>query len=303
MVKILKLYDFTKCELPDKLFEIKIKQKDIDDLIEKAAEHFLTIKEREGAVQKGDIAAVKIECADPVISSECERFSVGKGYFYAEIDSAVVGKKKGDVFSVNIGGTDAKVSLLWVRYRSVPEFTDDMAAKMGIEDVSTVGEYTDYVTDELVNAEKEKKQEALWLLVSKKIIEESLFEVDESEIEEQYEKDVAYLENELEGDFEEYMQVKYHGKTLDESKKNFRGEIEKTLKLCAVAEPMAKEDGVEWTRDDYEATIDEMVSEDYSKEELMESMSYEDYVKQQKETYLKAKIFEYFDERFNVEII
>ena len=303
MVKVLKLYDYTQCPLPEKLFEIKIPQKKIDEKLEKAAEHFLTIEEQNGAIEKDDIVAVKIVSADPFLASECERFSVGKGFFSADIEAAVVGKKKGDVFTVTADGSQAEITVLWVRRRVVPKLTDAMAAQMGIEDVSTVREYTDYVTQELVDEDKEKKQNAIWNMVSKKMLEESEFEVDEAEVEAQYKKDIAYLQKELEGDFEEYMQVKYHGKTLDESKRNFKKDIVKTLELCAIAAPMAEEDGMEWTQEEYEAVIDDMVSEEYSKEELQQSMSYEDYVKQQTETYLQGKVLECFEDRFSVTVV
>ena len=303
MVKVLKLYDFTQCVLPDVLFDIKIPQKSIDEKLTKAAEHFLAIEEQEGAIEKGDIVGIKIASEDSFLASECERLSVGKGFFSKEIEAALIGKRKGDTFATEADGAQASITVLWVKRRVVPKFTDAMAAAMNVEDVTNVQEYTDYVTQELVDEDKEKKQNAIWNMVSKKLLEESSFDVDEQEVDAQYKKDLAYLQKELEDDFEEFMQVKYHGKTLEESKKNYKQEIVKTLELCAIAAPMAEEDGTQWTREDYEAVIDDMVSEEYSKEELQQSMSYEDYVKQQMEEYLKAKVLEYYDSRFTVTIV
>ena len=303
MVKVLKLYDFTQCVLPDVLFDIKIPQKSIDEKLTKAAEHFLAIEEQEGAIEKGDIVGIKIASEDSFLASECERLSVGKGFFSKEIEAALIGKKKGDTFATEADGAQASITVLWVKRRVVPKFTDAMAAAMNVEDVTNVQEYTDYVPQELVDEDKEKKQNAIWNMVSKKLLEESSFDVDEQEVDAQYKKDLAYLQKELEDDFEEFMQVKYHGKTLEESKKNYKQEIVKTLELCAIAAPMAEEDGTQWTREDYEAVIDDMVSEEYSKEELQQSMSYEDYVKQQMEEYLKAKVLEYYDSRFTVTIV
>ena len=303
MVKVLKLYDFTQCVLPDVLFDIRIPQKSIDEKLTKAAEHFLAIEEQEGAIEKGDIVGIKIASEDSFLASECERLSVGKGFFSKEIEAALIGKKKGDTFATEADGAQASITVLWVKRRVVPKFTDAMAAAMNVEDVTNVQEYTDYVTQELVDEDKEKKQNAIWNMVSKKLLEESSFDVDEQEVDAQYKKDLAYLQKELEDDFEEFMQVKYHGKTLEESAKNYKQEIVKTLELCAIAAPMAEEDGTQWTREDYEDVIDDMVSEEYSKEELQQSMSYEDYVKQQMEEYLKAKVLEYYDSRFTVTIV
>ena len=302
MTKAIKVYDYRQCELPDILFEIKINQKDIDEKVFKAAEHFLTLEEQTGEIKKGDIAAIKIESEDKFISSECERLSVGKGYHAQEIEDALPGKKKGDVFNVTVEGTPAKITVLWDVRRIVPELDDSMAAKLGIEDVTTKDEYISYVTSELEAEEKEKKNNAIWLIVSRKVLENSEFEMDEAEVENQYKNDIAYLKSELEDDYEEFMQVKYHGKTIAESEENYKKEIIKTMKLCAIAEPMAAEDGIEWTEEEYETVIAEMVSEEYSEEEIKQSMSFEDYVKQQKEDYLREKILEYFDERFKTTI-
>ncbi len=303
MVKILELFDFTQCVLPEQLFDIKIPQKEIDKKIETAAEHFLTIEEQNDAVRKGDIVAVKIESSDSFLQSDCARFSAGKGFFSEEIEQAVIGKKKNDTLSLEVNGSPAQVTILWVKRRIVPELTDAMAAEMGIEDVNSVQEYTEYATSELVEEDKEKKQNAIWLLVSKKLTEDSKFEIDEEEIETQYKRTITYLRQELADDFEEFMQVKYHGETLEESKQLLKAEIEKTLKLCAIAKPMADENGIEWTEEEYEAVIDEMVNEEYSREELKQSMSYEDYVMQQMEAFLQAAVLEYFDDRFTVTIV
>ena len=303
MAKLIKVYDFKQCELPEPLFKITIKQKDIDHMVFKAAEHFLTIEDRTDEIQEGDIVAVKIKSDDAFVASECERMTVGKGYFSPEIEEALMGKKKGDSFGMTVDGAHAEIDVLWVKRRVVPELNDEMAAKLEIEDVTSRDEYIAYATSELENVEKEKKQNAIWLMVSKELLAKSEFDIDDAEIEEQYKKDLAYMERELDSDFEEYMQVKYHGKTLDECKQNFKKEIEKTLKICAIAQPMAEEDGIEWTKEEYEAVIADMVSEDYTEEELKASMSCEDYVKQQQEAFLQGKILEYFDERFETTII
>ncbi len=303
MIKVLSVYDYTKCELPKALFEIKVSQKDIDAMIKKAAEHFLTIEDQDGQIIKGDIVAVKIDSSDVLLNSEIERFVVGKGFFSKEIEQALIGKKKGDKFSLMVDGSSADITVLWVRRRIVPELNDEMAASLGIEEVTNREEYEQYATSELENEDKEKKQNAIWLIISKKLASESKFEIDEKEIDARYKKDLAYLTKELGDDFEEFMEVKYHGKTLEESKKKFKEQIINDEKLVAIATPLAEEDGVEFTEEEYNEMIDEMVNGEYTKEELQESMSYEDYVSQQLQGYLQAKVLEYFDDRFVTTIV
>ncbi len=303
MARLVKMYDFKQYDLPDALFQIKVYQKDVDQMLFKAEEHFLTIEEQMGEIQKGDIVAVCIKSEDKLLTSDCERFSVGKGFFSEEIEQALIGKKKGDIFTTEVDGKKAEITVLWSRRRIVPQLTDEMAAKLGIEDVSNKEEYITYVISELENESKEKKQKAIWNLVSKRLAENSEFEMEAAEVENQFAKDMAYLEEEFGEDFEEFMKAKYHRKTLEDCKQAYKKEIEKTIKLCAIAAPMAIEDGVEWSRDDYEAVIADMVNDEYTEEELKESMSYEDYVKQQMEEYLRSKVLEYFDERFTMTLV
>ena len=185
MIKVLSVYDYTKCELPEALFSIKVSRKDIDAMIKKAAEHFLTIEDQDGQIIKGDIVAVKIDSSDVLLNSEIERFVVGKGFFSKEIEQALIGKKKGDKFSLMVDGSLADITVLWVRRRVVPELNDEMATSLGIEDVTNREEYEQYATSELENEDKEKKQNAIWLIISKKLADESKFEIDEKEIDAQ----------------------------------------------------------------------------------------------------------------------
>lgn len=170
MAKIVKLFDFTLCDLPDVLFQIKVHQKDIDQMLVKASEHFLTIEEQTGEIQKGDIAAICIKCEDKFLCSDCERLSVGRGFFSEEIEQALIGKKKGDTFTTEVEGTSVEITVLWNKRRIIPELTDEMAARLGIENVTNREEYIAYAIAELGNRDKEKKQKAIWLMVSKKLL-------------------------------------------------------------------------------------------------------------------------------------
>ncbi len=303
MAKVLNLFDFTKAELPDVLFQLKVHQKDLDQKIYKAAEHFLTIEDQSDEIQKGDIVAVKVDSKDPMLCSDCDRFNLGKGFYSEEIEAALLGKKTGDTISAKMADSPVEVTVLWHKRRIVPELTDDMAARLGLEDVSTRAEYDAYAFAELEEEDKEKKQNAIWLMVSKQLVENSTFELEPSEIENQFIKDMSYLQAELGEDFAEFMKAKFHGKTMEECQQKYREEIDKTLKLCAIAEPMAEEEDVHFTEDDYNAMIESMMSDEYTEEELKQSMSYGDYVKMQLEEYLKASILAYFDDRFTTTLV
>ena len=127
MAKLIQQYDFRQCELPAVLFDIKVHQKDIDNMVHKAAEHFLTIENENNGIIRGDIVAVSLKSDDPMYNSDCERFTVGKGFFCLPIEDALIGKRPGECCSVCADGSTVEVCVLWDKRRIVPELTDDMA--------------------------------------------------------------------------------------------------------------------------------------------------------------------------------
>lgn len=305
MAKVIQLFDYREAELPDRLFAIKIKKADIQKKIDDAAQRFLAIEPQTDSIQENDIVSVSLESDLPWLSSECERFRVGRKFFYPEIEGDITNHKLGDEWDCTIEGDTVKVKVLSVKRRVVPKMNDEFVKELQIEDVTTLEEYTNYVKELLVEEDKEKKQGALCTLVNRQLIEKSTFEMEDDEVDN--------LFNEMMNDFEEGTSSEeeldtllthlYGGKTPEERNAKMMKEVEKQIKITAIANAQCEKDDVTWTIDDYNAFVDASANARMTKEELLEDYPYEDYLTQQKVEYLQEKETEYFDDRFKVEVI
>ena len=305
MAKVIELFDYRNAELPERLFAIKIRQQEIDKKLFEAAERFLTIEAQTGEIVKNDIVAVSMESKNSLLTSECERFRVGRKFFYPEIETQIPGHKAGDTFVCQIDGEDVSVHVISVKRRIVPVLTDALVAKIGLDDIQTVAEYTNYVTEELVEEDKEKKQGAVCTLVNRQLIEKSVFELEENEVEDTYQQQLQELEAEIDDpeEFEKLMFHVYHAKTMDAAKANMKKEVEKQIKITAVAEKIALENGKNWSEQDYDEFVKASVNERVTEEEFRADFSLEEFIQQQKLEYLQEQELDFFDDRFHSEVI
>ena len=305
MAKVIHLFDYRKAELPEHLFKIKIRHQAIEARMKEAAERFLTIEAQSGEIIENDIVAVSIKSDCPWVNSESEYFRVGQGYSYPEIEAQIKGKKVGDEFQCEIDGQPASVKVLSVKRRIVPELTDAHVVCLDIEGVSTVAEYEKYIQNILAEEDKEKKLKAVCILVNRQLIQNSEFEMAADEVENSYQNQLRGFEEEVEdaNEFEQVMLHLYHAKTLDAAKENMRKNVEKEIKIQAIAECIAGQNGQSWSEKEYEAFIEASVDERTSEEEMRENVSLEDFIRMQEVEYMQTLECEFVDNRFTVEVL
>lgn len=305
MAKVETLFDYKKAELPDRLFEIKIRQSKIDEGLFDAASRFLTIQEQKGEIIKNDIVTVSIDCAKPWIANECERLRVGSRYSYPELEKELIGKKEGDVFTCPIDGEDATVKVLSVKRRIVPELTDQYVEQMELEDIHTVADYAEYVKEQLVAENREKKEGAICTLINRQLTENTTFKTDPAEVEEFYQEELATFMEEVssEEELETVLFRLYHVKGVEAGKAEMRHQCERQLKLIAIADEVARLDGQSWGEKDYDEFIAMSASERMPEEELREAVPFADFLNQQKIDYLQQMEVAAFEDRFTVEVI
>ncbi len=305
MAKVIELFDYRKADLPDLLFEIKIRQESIEKGLHQAAERFLTIEPQTDDIIRNDIVAVSLESDNPRLTSECERFRTGRGFFYPQIEDQITSHKAGDTFTCTIGSDTVTVHILSVKRRIVPALTDELVPAMGIEGVSTLADYTEYAKAQLVEEDKEKKQSALCTLVNRQVVRNSVFDLTDDEIDlEQAEMMLEFEEGtETPEELESLMLHLYHAKDLDEAKVNMRKSVEDQLKLSAAADKIAEDHSMSWSEEDYREFIKASANERMPEDELLEAIPMDNFIIQQKMEFYQNLILEYFDDRFTVEVI
>ena len=305
MAKVKVLFDFKQAQLPDRLFQIQVKRSAIEKKLYETAERFLTIESQEGEIIKNDIVAVCLKSEKPYLASECERLRVGRGFFYPEVEEALMDKKAGESFSCEIDGEKVEVEILSVKRRVVPALCDAYIKELGLDEISTLAEYTEYVTAELAEEDKEKKEAAICKLVNRQLVEKSEFILEDGEVENSYQEMLQSFEEETESqeEFENIMFHLYHVKDLEAAKKKMKEQVEEQIKLTALAEAFAEENQLSWSEEDYEAFIQASISDKMSEEELREAVPMEDFLLQQKVDYLQTMEVACFEDRFTREVV
>ncbi len=305
MAKATKVFDYRKAELPPQLFQIKIKQRKIDDGLQEAADRFLTIEAQDGPIVQNDIISARIDSDKPWLASECTYFRVGRRLFDKALEQELIGHKLGETVSCQLDGNNVDVTILSIKRRVSPKLTDELVQKLDMEDMNTVDDYTEFVKAQLIEEDKEKKQAALCTLVNRQLVANSEFEFDPNEVENLYEEMFNDFQEgtETEEEFENLLLHLYHTKTMDDAKVEMKKQVENQIQIFAIADALVKENGVSWSEADYKEFIQMSANDRMSAEELMEQMSLEDFLNQQKVEYLQNLETEYYDDRFTVEVV
>ena len=279
----------------------RVTKKDVDAEIEKIREknaRIVTVEDRE--LKEGDISVIDFEgFVDGVAfeggKGENFELTIGSGQFIPGFEDQMVGMKKDETRDVNVkfpeqyhsaelAGKDAtfKVVLHEIKEKVLPEVDDEFA-----KDVSEFDTLEDYKKDlnKKVKAEKEARAKAeMEQEAIEKFIEKVEVTIPEGMIDSEVDKMVEEMNANLsyQGlNIDQYLQ--YIGISLEDYKKEMRGQAEKRIKLSLGLEVIAKEEKVEVTDDEIDARIKELAAQYGNKDDdsLLKNENARNYMKQQ----------------------
>lgn len=95
-------------------------------------------------VEKGDIVSLALVSENPKYNKKRVFVNVGKNLFSKELEEKLISHKADDSFIAAIGNTNVNITILSAQRTVVPEISDEMIQKEGIEGVSTVEQYREY---------------------------------------------------------------------------------------------------------------------------------------------------------------
>lgn len=167
--------DFCEIDVPEALFELKISKSILKNGARDAAERFLTIIPVDGPMQPGDIVAVKYPDDSAEGGAAEAHFSAGRGFFQADAERALLGAMVGETRRISLWGSVMPVTVTSIKRRSVPEFTDEIVKRLGIEGVSTVAEYEKHLIDRRAERLRRDREETITEYVAKHVVERSEF--------------------------------------------------------------------------------------------------------------------------------
>ena len=95
---------------------------------------------------RGDLATCRLESDCPRFQKDSVKFAVGSGMFNPRLEALAEGMVLGETRELDLPEGHVALTLLEVTNKVVPELTDDLVEKLGLEGVHTVEEYTAYLT-------------------------------------------------------------------------------------------------------------------------------------------------------------
>lgn len=174
-VKVINELDFRKVEVPEALFELKVPKTILKDGARDAAEHFLTIAPTAGPLESGDI--VWAEYPDDTAEGGVREvyFSAGRGFFDADAERVLLGALVGETREISVGGRVRSVTVVSIKRRHIPEYTDELIKRLNIEGVSTVEAYEKHLIDRRAERLRQKREQNVAEYVMRQVVKGSEF--------------------------------------------------------------------------------------------------------------------------------
>ncbi len=103
--------------------------------------------EKGTTVSAGDLVVCRLEGECPRFQKERVKFTVGSGMFHRELEALSIGMTVGETRETDLPEGRVALTVTEVTNKIVPEISDELVEKMGLEGIHTVAEYTAYLTD------------------------------------------------------------------------------------------------------------------------------------------------------------
>ena len=302
--KLKKLYDFRQIEVPAKLLEIPLQEKQIRQELAGVCERFIGIEEVADEVKAGDIITI-ILAAEQKDEEEILYVNVGKNFHGKDWEEKLLGLQPGAEVFLQRGGKTRKGKISQIKRRIYPPLSDLLIQRMGIENVHTVKDYQEFLENKLIEEKKQEKQEILTDYVEKETIKRTEFEDITKETEEFYTRGRKNFEK-----IAQQRHISYQDliktvtpkqlKTLEEQEKYIRSQQVYALKANLIGEYFAKNTKLILNQSTYEILKKEYLKQGIDPQTIEESFSYEEYISQSLRDCFRDQINLFFEDKFKV---
>lgn len=170
---IKKLYDFRRVPVPEKLLELKVSQKAVDQELAGTADRFLTIEPVEDEITEGDIVAVELTDDAEESGTKIVQVNMGLGFCNEELEAGLFGLRRGAEAKISVAGRPVPVRVISVKRRMVPPLTDALIQRLNLEGISTAEDYRRYLVRQNADRVRQGKEGALCDFVLKGVLAQS----------------------------------------------------------------------------------------------------------------------------------
>lgn len=304
-----KLYDFKSVTIPEALLKATVTHEEIMDELRQTAERFTTIAPVSDGISNGDIVVLEIPDEQSPDGVQQVYVNMGKGFFDSE--EALLGLCAGTQAEIIYEGKKVCAVILGVKRKKIPELTDGYICQLGIDGVSTVAAYENLVFDNKAAQQRQRRMKGIFEIVSKAVLAHTEFFPigDDNEwYQTLYNGTMIQLEamaQQTGKSVDDIMpeSLRMPGKTADDCRRALNKMCEEQVKLAALGRHYAKQDGIEYTREESIARMQAYMSQLGQTEisEAEENMIAVDII-QRYADYFQKVISDYYKDKIQVVI-
>ncbi|MGY4797207.1 hypothetical protein ACVNNN_19815 [Lysinibacillus fusiformis] len=304
--KIYKVYDIKEINLPEMStlrleLENEVK-KAMNDLVNKYANYC----EIDGKVKNHDLVLLDFESNYEKFNKSNIPVVVGMGLFDKLFEGQLINLNINNQVIMKLNKTDVKVTIKKIERKILPDLNDDLVKMESIENVTKVNEYIRFIKEKVTT-------EKLNNLVNKIIpiiIENSIFEISETDVNKLYEcdyKKMRFLSEQENTVLEELsnreLGIRIGFGTLKEFEYIHKNErYPYLLKKALIGIILAKEDNISFNKFSYELSLkNNSYYKQYSLSNSMKMQPFFSYLTYSYSKYLHEKLFKFYKEKLNQE--
>ena len=302
-----KLYDFKSVTIPEALLKATVTHEEIMDELRQTAERFTTIAPVSDGISNGDIVVLEIPDEQSPDGVQQVYVNMGKGFFDSE--EALLGLCAGTQAEIIYEGKKVCAVILGVKRKKIPELTDGYICQLGIDGVSTVAAYENLVFDNKAAQQRQRRMKGIFEIVSITVLAHTEFFPigDDNEwYQTLYNGTMIQLEAMAQQSGKSVDDIipealRMPGKTADECRRAMEEMCEKHVKLGALGLYYARQNGIEYTREESIARIQAYLPQTglENTAAVNENMLVSDIIQRYTE-YFQKTISEYYNDRIQV---
>lgn len=305
------LYDFRKVQVPQKLLELEVSEEAVARELAATAERFLTIETVTDGIRAGDIVQIQFP-GEEAGQMQIMQINMGLGFAGKALEDGLLGLRRGDEKVLPVENRRIPVQVVSVKRRKVPELTDELIGRLGLENIKTVVQYREYTVGRIAQRAAQGKSRALCDFAIKSVLEHSEFEpiTEENQVyhtlllaSEKQVRDMAAQTGEPEEKILAQA-VGMEGKPADQCWQALREECRRQVKLAAVGQAYGKKRGVIFTKEDaarqFEAYAPQLgeAGEKPADETMLELYLMQMYIE-----YCRQTIAKYYENQYRIVLV
>ncbi len=308
--RILTLKPYDTVDITPYRIPFRVDEKKLEYEMNRLRNPYISWKEGKDA-GKGDTAVCRMESGLPRFNKENITVAVGSGMLPKELETVLDGMTVGESKAVVLGEDRVDVTLLSVKNKVVPELSDEMVRRLGLEGIETLNDYREYLIRKQKTESAEQEGYEANQFVLNTVLDDSEFVLHKSDWDRAVELKVNRLRVLCKQDglvFEEMTEAEFAAGRVP-GVKCHEGvvalEREYTWPLLQkhlAGRYYAEQDGIRFDEDNYEQYIQEYVKAWHvTEEDARESNTYEFFLMVEYANYFGQKVWNYVTDNILME--